>query len=65
MKTSFTLATVAAVYLAMSAEGQNLPRFLCDTCHPQDTATYKSFEGEFVNTEAAEREEIEDFYLKG
>jgi hypothetical protein len=58
MKTSFTLATVAAVYLAMSAEGQNFPRFLQDdTCQPQDTATFKSFEGECVNTEGAAKSE--------
>ena len=53
MKTSFTSAAITAVYLAMSAEGQNFPRFLHDdTYQPQDTATY-SFVGEFVNTGGA------------
>jgi len=30
MKTSFTTAAMAAIYLALSAEAQNIPRFLQD-----------------------------------
>ena len=62
MKTSFTLAVIAATYLAMSVEGQNLPRYLQDdTCQPQDTATYQSFEG--VQDGATTTNE--SFFLKG
>jgi hypothetical protein len=47
----------------MSAEGQNFPRFLQDdTCQPQDTASFKSFDGEvFENGDPKN----ESYFLKG
>jgi len=41
MKTNFAAAAIAATYLAVSAQGQNIMRFLQDdTCEPQAEATF-------------------------
>ena len=43
MKTNFATAAIAATYLAVSAQAQNLPRFLDDSCEVENTAYYKNF----------------------
>ena len=64
MKTNFTTAAIAATFLAMSAEGQNLPRLLQDdTCPPEDQASRKSFDAEVANSYGTA--ESEEFFLQG
>jgi len=46
MKTSFATAAIAATYIAISVQGQNMPRFLNDTCEVETIATAKNFMGE-------------------
>ena len=43
MKTNFATAAIAATYIAISVQGQNLPRFLDDTCAVETIATMKQF----------------------
>lgn len=52
MKTNFATAAIAATYLAISAQGQNMFRFLQDdTCEPEAQATGKYFDASYIDEE--------------
>ena len=63
MKSNFATAAIAATYLAISAQGQNLFRFLDDTCEPEATATFKSFDAQLIDGNGDQNDVM--FHIKG
>jgi len=62
MKTNFATAAIAATYIAISVQGQNLPRFLDDTCAVETNASMKQFLAYEIDDEIIH---TRDLWLKG